>query len=54
MGKTKQIRATRRAAAEERNAAYGKLTIEQKLARPTTGAKERKKLLAKQQNQKRA
>lgn len=52
MGTTKNVREERRKQAEERNAAYSKLTIEQKLARPTTGAKERAKLLAKQQNQK--
>jgi hypothetical protein len=39
----------KRQEAEERQAKYSKLTIEQKLAQPHLGAKERKKLLARKQ-----
>lgn len=37
----------KRTEAEERQAKYSKLTLEQKLAQPQLGAKERAKLLAK-------
>jgi len=47
MGMTKEIRAKRREAAEKRQEAYNKLTLEQKLAK--AGAKEKAKLLAKSQ-----
>jgi hypothetical protein len=47
MGTTRQVRAQRREAAEKRQAAYDKLTLEQKLAK--AGAKEKVKLLAKAQ-----
>lgn len=47
MGITKTVRATKRAAAEARQAEYDKLSLEQKLAR--AGAKEKAKLLAKSQ-----
>jgi hypothetical protein len=47
MGITKQVRATKREAAEKRQAEYDKLTLEQKLAR--AGAKEKAKLLKKSQ-----
>jgi hypothetical protein len=45
MGITKQRREEKRKAAEARQAAYDKLTLEQKLAK--AGAKERAKLLKK-------
>ena len=41
--------ARKRKEAEERQASYSKLTIDQKLAQPHLGAKERKKLLARKQ-----
>lgn len=47
MGITKDMRAQKRAAAEKRQEAYNKLTLEQKLAK--AGAKEKAKLLAKSQ-----
>lgn len=36
----------KRTEAEARQASYAKMTVEQKLAQPALGAKERKKLLA--------
>lgn len=47
MGITKSMREEKRKAAEARQAAYDKLTLEQKLAR--AGAKEKAKLLKKVQ-----
>lgn len=47
MGITKAVRETKRKAAEARQAAYDKLTLEEKLAR--AGAKEKAKLLKKVQ-----
>ena len=52
MGITKAQRSEKRKNAEARQAKYDALTLEQKLASPTLGARERTKLLAKQ-NQKR-
>ena len=43
-----QLLAQRQKEAKERQEAYNKLSIQQKLDRPTCGVKERKKLLAKQ------
>ena len=48
MGVTKAQRELKRKAAEERQAAYDKLSLEQKLAK--AGAKEKAKLLKKMQN----
>lgn len=45
MGITKQIREQRRKVAEERNAKYQTLTLEQKLARNSPNGKVAKKLL---------
>lgn len=47
MGITKAIKAQKREAAEQRQEAYNKLTLEQKLAK--AGAKEKAKLLKKSQ-----
>lgn len=48
-GVLKANRLRKREEAEARQANYAKLTIEQKLAQPHLGAKERAKLLAKAQ-----
>jgi len=50
-GKLEEHRKQLRLEAQERQAKYDKLTIDQKLAQPHLGAKERKKLLVKKQNQ---
>lgn len=51
-GAAKADQLRKRTEAEARQEKYAKLSLEQKLAQPALGAKERKKLLAKQQNQK--
>jgi hypothetical protein len=48
-GVAKAAKLQRRKEAEERQASYDKLSIDQKLAQPHLGAKERKKLLARKQ-----
>jgi hypothetical protein len=52
-GARADAKANRRAEAEKRQLEYDKLTVDQKLALPSLGAKERAKLLVKKQNQKR-
>lgn len=48
-GAAKANKLRKRTEAEARQASYAKLTVEQKLAQPHLGAKERKKLLARSQ-----
>jgi len=51
-GAAAEAKKRRRTEAEARQAKYNLLTVAQKLAQPTLGAKERAKLLARKQNQK--